>query len=295
VTPRDANQPPRQDARVQFDPVRQYYASFGEREWLRLDSDEGVIEFRVNTHYLDQHLPQSGRILDLGGGPGRYSEWLAARGHRGVLTDLSPELLALARERVVSPLIDEISEADARDLSRWDDASFDAALVLGPLYHLPDESDREQVVAEVCRVVRPGGLVAFALIPVYAFIRRTATIADECRHLSDEAFVHRLMTAGAFDNDLPGRFTHGWGTRPEAVAPWFERFGLETIALIASEGFAAFIEPSFAAMREREPRAFETAMRLIIETAADPSLLGSAKHLLYLARNQEPSARAPVS
>jgi SAM-dependent methyltransferase len=203
------------------DPVRQYYASFAEREWLRLDSDEGAIEFRVNTHFLDRHLPAGGRIPDLGGGPGRYAEWLATRGHRVVLADLSPELLALARDRVTSPLIEEITEADER------------------------------------------------------------------RHLADEAFVHGLMTDGIFDNDVPGRFTHGWGVRPDAIAPWFERFGLETIALITSEGLAASIEPAFAAMKEREPAAFEAAMTLVIETATEPSLLGSAKHLLYLARNPE--------
>ena len=67
------------------DPVRQYYAAFGEMEWDRLDRDEGVIEFVVNTHFLAGYLPAGGRVLDLGGGPGRYANWLAEQGHRVVL------------------------------------------------------------------------------------------------------------------------------------------------------------------------------------------------------------------
>jgi S-adenosylmethionine-dependent methyltransferase len=173
--------------------------------------------------------------------------------------------------------------------------SFDGALVLGPLYHLPDETDRVRVVQEVHRVVRPGGLVAFALIPVYAFIRRTATIPDEHHHLIDEAFVNGLMVNGVFDNDVPGRFTHGWGAKPEAVAPWFERLGLETIALVASEGLAASVERAFVDLQTGEPDGFEAAMTLVIDTATDPSLLGSAKHLLYLARNPEAPTVGPVN
>jgi len=116
---------------VSTDAVREYYAAFGMREWQRLETAEGIVEFAVNTHFLDRFLPTTGRVLDLGGGPGRYAEWLAKRGLRVVLADASPELLEIARSRIASPLVEEIATADARDLSRWDNASFDAALLLG--------------------------------------------------------------------------------------------------------------------------------------------------------------------
>ena len=56
---------------------------------------------------------------------------------------------------------------DARDLPLAD-ASFDAALVLGPLYHLTDRADRLRALAEVRRVVRPGGLIFVAAISRFA-------------------------------------------------------------------------------------------------------------------------------
>jgi SAM-dependent methyltransferase len=266
------------------DPVRQYYAAFGEMEWDRLDRDEGVIEFLVNTHFLGRHLPAGGRVLDLGGGPGRYAAWLAERGHRVVLADLSPELLEIARRRGMAPNLEAIVEADARDLSRWDAGEFDAALVLGPLYHLPDADDRARVVTEILRVVRPQGIACFALMPWFALVRRTAGIPDERRHFDDDAFVRALVERGEFTNDIPGRFTHAWGARPEEIAPWFELFGLETLTLAASEGLAAWTETGFVELSRSDPAAFDAARRILIETAADPSLLGSAKHLLYVGR-----------
>ena len=58
--------------------VRAYYARADEREWLRLSDGEGLVEFAITTPPLSQHLPSTGRVLDIGGGPGRYAIWPAA-------------------------------------------------------------------------------------------------------------------------------------------------------------------------------------------------------------------------
>jgi SAM-dependent methyltransferase len=101
---------------VTKDAVRAYYASFGEREWQRLTNpDDGAVEFVFTKELLTRYLPPSGRILDLGGGPGRYTIWLAQRGYQVVLADLSPELLAIGRTRTaitgVSQQVEAVVEA----------------------------------------------------------------------------------------------------------------------------------------------------------------------------------------
>jgi SAM-dependent methyltransferase len=208
---------------------------------------------------------------------------LADRGHRVTLADLSPNLLDIAREHLSSPRVDEIVEADARDLSRWTDDSFDATLVLGPLYHLPDASDRERVIDEVLRVTRPGGTVFVGLMPVLSLLRRTAGLPDERHHLTDAAFMAELLGSGEFANDVPGRFTHAWGVRPEAVAPWLEGKGLETIALASSEGFVVGIEEAYVAAQDT-PDVQQALLHVVLATATDSSLLGLAKHLIYIGR-----------
>lgn len=103
------------------------------------------MEYAVTRKMLSKYLKPKSRILDIGGGPGRYAIWLAKHGHR---VDLSPELLKIARVKIdeagVSANVEEIIAADACDLSHWQDNSFDAVLSLGPFYHLPEAGDREK-------------------------------------------------------------------------------------------------------------------------------------------------------
>ncbi len=274
-----------------------YYASFGEREWQRMEWAEGVVEFAVTTEMLTRHLPATGRVLDIGGGPGRYAQWLAGRGYRVTLADLSPELLDIARARIDGPdgrpadrpaagaargTVEAIVEADARDLSRWARASFDAVLSLGPMYHLPDAADRRRAIAELARVLRPGGTAFIALMPWLSLILRTISVPDERRHLADPEFVAALRDRGEFRNDVPGRFAGGYGVRTDEVAAFIEPFGFMTRTFVSTHGFATRIEKELLEMRTSDPGAYDATMRLLLETAADPSILGTADHLLYV-------------
>jgi len=269
------------------DDVRAYYDSFGEGEWERLTRpDDGAVEFAVTRRAIEDYLPTGARVLDIGGGPGRYSLWLAARGHRVALADLSPRLIAIARDRVaaspVAALVDDIVVADARDLSQWADASFDAALSLGPFYHLPDLADRDRAARELTRVVRPGGLAFVALMPRYAFLRRTLAIPDERRHLAAPDFVARVLHDGVFENDIPGRFTGGYGVRPEEVAPFFARHGFEARALLTTESIVPDLQEPLAELALADPDAHRATLDTVVRLAGDPSLLGLANHLLYV-------------
>lgn len=271
------------------DAVRAYYASFGEREWARLENpDDGAVEFAITRHILDTFLPSKARILDIGGGPGRYAIWLAQRSHRVVLADLSPELLEIARNKIsqaeVGDKVEEVTEADARDLSRWGSDSFDAVLCLGPFYHLPNPSDRESAAVELNRVLRSEGLAFVALMPRYAFLRRTLAIPDERRHLARPDFVAHLLEDGVFANDMPGRFTNGYGVYPNEVAPFFEQYGFTTLTLLATEGIIVNNQRCLIELAESDPITYQAAFEVIVNTASDPSILGMATHLLYVGK-----------
>ncbi len=269
------------------DAVRAYYASFSEREWQRLTNpDDGTVEFALTKQLLATYLPPSGRVLDLGGGPGRYTIWLAERGYQIVLADLSPKLLAIARTQIAAAGVDQqveaIVEADACHLSRWHDASFDAVLCLGPFYHLPDPADRAQAVQELARVLRPGGIAAVALMPRYALLRRTLALPDERQHLSDPDWRKRLLQHGIFENDVPGRFTHGYGAQPAEIEPFFAHYGLQMLTLMASEGISGGIQAEVVEMITADSRLRDVALDILVQTATDPSILGMASHLLYI-------------
>ena len=181
-------------------------------------------------------------------------------------------------------MVESTVEANACDLSRWTDDSFDAVLSLGPFYHLPDATQRHQATVEMGRVLRPRGMAFVALMPRYAFLRRTFAIPDERHHLLLHGFVHRLLDDGVFINDIPGRFTHGYGVRPEEVEPFFAQYGFKMLELLAAESLVVDMQMALRELAEEEPDAYEAAFEVVVRAASDPSILGMARHLLYVGR-----------
>ena len=260
--------------------VRAYYAAKSQHERDRLLSAEGLLERVLTTRLLEPHLGAPGRALDLGGGTGPYSVWLAELGWDVTLADLSPELLAIAESSLPAGTVREVVEIDARDLSRWGDDTFDAVLSLGPMYHLTTATDRALAAQELARVTRPGGLVAVALMPRYVSLRRVLSLADERWQLADPNFVDRLLDDGVLENAVPDRFTHVYGVEPAAVAPFFE-----------SHGFLTGVEDGFEALRVEYPAAYTRLLDRLVATATDPGVLSTAGHLLYVGRRrQEPTS-----
>ena len=152
--------------------VEQYYDADAEKEWVRLDRDR--VEFAVTLRAFDEYLPAApARVLDIGGGPGRYAIELTRRGYDVTLADISEVELSIAREKSAEAgvALSGVTKADARDLGAFADGSFDAVLLMGPLYHLLEEADRQTAVSEAVRVARPGGIVMATNITRYAAIR----------------------------------------------------------------------------------------------------------------------------
>lgn len=271
--------------------VRAYYGSSPDREWDRLEQpSDGAVEFSVTTDALARHLPQASKVIDVGGGPGRYAIWLVQHGHTVSLIDLSPELLTIARARLqdagVENGVTEIVEGDACDLSRWATGSFDAALSLGPFYHLPDAADRAVAARELARVLRPGGLVFVAAMPRLAFIRRTLSVPDERHHLLDTAWMRQLLDDGRFENEIRGRFSLGYGMSPGEIEQLFESQSFVTLDVRSAESISVHVPEAVGEILTEGGELGTAVQRLMIDLSADQSVLGGAGHLLYVGQRQ---------
>lgn len=91
------------------------------------------------------------RLADVGGGTGNYALALRDDGFEPLVVDRSEAMLARAAAKGLATL-----HADAESLPLAD-ASFDAAMLVSMLHHV---EDRAAVLAEACRIVRPGGRLA---------------------------------------------------------------------------------------------------------------------------------------
>src|SRR5687768_17252347 len=157
------------DASRDAEEVAAYYALGLERG--RLAGGEGALEFARTQALLGRYLPPPPAVVaDVGGGPGRYAVWLAELGYRVHLVDPVPlhvEQARIAARSRPGVALAGVEVGDARTL-RLPDASVDAVLLLGPLYHLPERHERLQALAEARRVCRQGGVIIAAAISRYA-------------------------------------------------------------------------------------------------------------------------------
>ena len=87
-------------------------------------------------------------LLDLACGGGLLAPHVAGKGHRHVGLDLSPTALPLAREHGVVPVRGDVLRLPFRD------EVADVVVAGEVLEHVPDPT---ALVAEACRVLRPGG------------------------------------------------------------------------------------------------------------------------------------------
>lgn len=97
------------------------------------------------------------RVLDAGCGPGFYSEQLIERGAQVVAIDASEPMVKLARARLGDRCVVQQQMLGAP--MSFEDDSFDAVVCALTIHHI---DDRHAALAELCRVLRPGGVLALS-------------------------------------------------------------------------------------------------------------------------------------
>ena len=141
---------------------------------------------------LSRLLPEGRlRLCDIGGGIGYYADWLAGLGHEVTLVELAPSAVEYARAHQTAPYRAETG--DARDLSLLECGSMDAALLMGPLYHLLEREERLLALREAHRMLKPGGLLIAAGISKFSSATWAVSVYGEKNDfLDDEVYFGML-------------------------------------------------------------------------------------------------------
>lgn len=258
--------------------VEQYYDKSANEEWRRLERRR--TEYAITLKALMHWLPApTASIIDIGGGPGRYAIDLARLGYSVTLVDVSSECLNLAKKKAEKAQVSLAAcvHGDAIELNEFKSESFDAVLLLGPLYHLIKRSERDQALREAVRVLRKSGRLFAAFITRFAPFRFVA-IGDPAWLLGHEEYAKQLLETGVHDKP-PETFTNAYYVQPEEVIPFMEQHGLKTLSLIGCEGVIAGHEEK---VNELEAEAWEAWVDLNYRLGQEPSLYGASDHLLYI-------------
>ncbi|WP_458204932.1 class I SAM-dependent methyltransferase [Haladaptatus sp. NG-SE-30] len=262
---------------------QEYYDELGDGEWQRLEATPVTrIEFAQTIDYLDEHLPDSGRILDAGGGPGRYAIWLAEAGYEVEHVDLSDELVRIAREQVEERDLESsvtCQQGDICDLP-FEDDSFDAVCCLGgPLSHVVDADDRAQAMAELRRVATPDA-------PVFAsVIGRLTTLRDIVKHVLDDShsILSDIAETGDYTADLVN--DEGWAEchffRAAELETELESAGFTIEKIVGLEGIASNMAPELA---EADDEAVEDVREVVRTLREDRAVADFSEHILAVCR-----------
>src|SRR3954469_9929210 len=131
------------------------------------------LQFEGGKHLVERlGLEGAARVLDVGCGTGRLARWIAERlGPKGSVVGIDPleHRISVARSHAGAVRF-EVGQSE--DLGAFEDSSFDAVCLSSVLHWV---SDKARALAEIRRVLRPGGRVAVPTLPQE--LSRASTVA----------------------------------------------------------------------------------------------------------------------
>ena len=252
----------------------QFYENYDEEG--RLLSRAGNVEFSTTMHFIEKYLRPGMRILEVGAATGRYSHALARMGYRVDAVEPVRHNIDIFN-RLTQPGEDvTIRQGDARDLSFFEDDTFDLTLVLGPMYHLFEEADRRQALREAVRVTKKGGIIfaAYCMLDAsilcYGFARNELNelIREDRIDLTDFSQIHSRLDYFCLD-------------RKESIDALREGLGVTQLHFAATDGYANHMRESLAQMDEQT---YEMYLRYHLATCERPDMVGISHHTIDIFR-----------
>ena len=249
------------------DQIKKFYENYDEEGRLFRDKAH-LPEYLTTVRYFDRLFAPNSRILDACAGTGRYSLYLADKGHIVTACDLVEHNVNIIRSKPGADKLADTAVCDALDLSRFGDSGFDVVLCMGAMYHLGTGEEKTRAIRECARVCKPGGLV------VLSYLNYFAVVAAELE-----------KGLGNLD-DLLAAFEDGSGYLWIAVTPakmeaYAKEAGLDILHNLGADGISFVLAEKVNAATDE---AFNKWMEYIFKHCEEPSITGYSMHGLLIGR-----------
>ena len=264
--------------------VRQYYDQNAVAEWDRLDAHP--FEFVLTTHMMEKYVKPGDSVLDIGGGPGRYAIHFAKMGCDVTLVDLSEGNIALAGQKAAEEGASlQAYAANCLELESLALGQFDHVFLMGPLYHLLDESQRVSAVELALSHLKPGGVLYCSFILEFAAViydlKNAGSLEQDFENPDSDELLFAMERG---ENYTGATFTDACFFHQNNILPFMERFGLTKLHLFGQEGFLALNEKELLARTQSELDCWISLAKRFIE---QPELLALSEHAMYIGQKRK--------
>jgi ubiquinone/menaquinone biosynthesis C-methylase UbiE len=216
--------------------------------------------------------------LEIGAGTGRYSRTIADMGYQVSAVELVQHNIDIFKSQITQAQNISISQGNALDLNMLADNTFDITLVLGPMYHLYTDTDKQQAISEALRVTKPDGVVFVAYC-----------ISDAS--ILEDAFKNNLlMISDYMDKGQIDPITFDTTSLPENIFELVRKadidrlmanFKVKRLHYVATDMISRFIRESIADM---DDKTFDLYLRFHYAVCERPDMVGMTHHSLDIFR-----------
>jgi 2-polyprenyl-3-methyl-5-hydroxy-6-metoxy-1,4-benzoquinol methylase len=271
---------------VPYEPaaVEAYFDELGEGEWQRFDRFAlGAIHEHIHNRFLERFVRRGSRVLDIGAGPGRFTQTLHRLGCHIVVADISDVQLELNRrygaERGFGASVEAYHKLDICDLTSLPAASFDVVVAYGgPLSYVFEH--RDEATASCRRVLRQGGTFLASVMSLWGTLHRHLVAL---RDLPLSSMADIVATGDLTpDNDPTSRHKCHMFHSAELVQ-LLERHAFDIEALAASNALSTNLEPLLLELRQ-QPDRWEALLEIESQATAQPGYVDGGTHLLVAGR-----------
>ncbi|GAA4272300.1 class I SAM-dependent methyltransferase [Aquimarina gracilis] len=255
-------------------------------EETRLNKGMGVFEFERIKSLIEKYTSTSpSKIIDIGGGTGKYSEWLAKKGHQVYLVEPILKHIEIAQNRANKMKNKySIHVGESRKLE-FPNNFADIVLMHGPLYHLQKKEDRELSIREAKRVLKNNGIIL-----AFAINYTASTLAGLLNGFMHKPSFFKMckqeLTTGIHNppDDFPWLLAEGYYHKPNDLKEEFVNEELTYINTYAIEGMTWLDKDFFKNLLDKNRK--KTLMELLRITENDPYLLSFSPHIMIAVKKE---------
>lgn len=254
----------------------------------RLENGLGKIEFYRTKEILSQYISDNSVIYDVGGGIGKYSQWLA-KNNDVTLIELAPNAVEYAKKNMDMDCAYKAETGDARKIEKPDESA-DIVLLMGPIYHLQEKSERDRVLSEAYRVLKKGGMLFAVGISKFSSTTWALSVyGNGNEFIDDDIYLNMLKNELKTGNHIrpkeyPFIIANAYFHTIDSLKNEIKSNGFEILNQHAIEG-CIWIAPALNEKWDDE-KSRKRLLDIIHATEHEETLMGMSPHFMVVAKKQ---------